>query len=99
MFLTILYVSNLGFADTNLFQWKFDGFNVTTSSNSIVFVDNILMTVQSLLSVNEFDTVESSVFLKPTKSNLYSASGTIMKTVFVLDILGEKVISASPKAA
>jgi hypothetical protein len=75
------YFTNLGFADTNFFQWKADGFNGSTNSNSIVYVDNILMTVQSPLSVNEFDTAQSSVFPKPTSGN-WNISSSVMISTF-----------------
>lgn len=87
------YFTNLGFADTNFFQWKADGFNGSTDSNSIVYVDNILMTVQSPLSVDEFDTVQFNAFPNPTKDNWNISSGEIMKTVAIFDILGKQVIA------
>ena len=90
------YFTNLGFADTNLFQWKADGFNGTTNPNSIVYIDNILMTVQSPLSVDEFDAAKFSAYPNPTKDNWNISSGAVINTISIFDILGKRVITLSP---
>lgn len=92
------FFTNIGFADTALWQWKFSPLNDSVDNSGIVYVDNIIFT-QNLLSTNEFSTELFSVSPNPTNSiwNINS-NRQIIKAVWVYDIQGKQVIAMTPNS-
>lgn len=92
------FFTNIGFADTALWQWKFSPLNDSVDNSGIVYVDNIIFT-QNLLSTNEFSTELFSVSPNPTNSiwNINS-NRQIIKAVWVYDIQGKQVITITPNS-
>lgn len=89
------YFTDLGFASTHFFQWKFEAFMQVITDPGIVYVDNIILT-QNPLSVVDFEISEFNVFPNPTKTNWSVISNAIINNVIVYDVLGKQVISLSP---
>ncbi|MCA0154142.1 T9SS type A sorting domain-containing protein [Winogradskyella vincentii] len=89
------YFTNIGFADTALWQWKFSPLNDSVDNSGIVYVDNILLT-QNLLSINEFETASFSVYPNPT-NDVWNIEGiSVMIKVALYDILGKEVLTITP---
>lgn len=92
------FFTNIGFADTALWQWKFSPLNDSVDNSGIVYVDNILFT-QNILSINEFSTERFSVSPNPTSSTWnINSNRQIIKTILVFDILGKQVIRVTPNS-
>lgn len=92
------FFTNLGFSDAHLFQWKADAFMGTSDPNSIVYIDNILLTVNDpSLSLNDFETAQFKVYPNPASEKWNVTSNSILNSVEVFDVLGKQVISLSPK--
>ena len=86
------YFTGLGFSSANFFQWKCDPFMQAVTDPGIVYIDNILLTVNAL-SVDEFATAEFKVYPNPTATNWTVSGNSPIKKVTVYDILGKKVTS------
>ena len=95
------YFTNLGFAETNFFQWKFDPFAQSVDNIGTVFIDNFLLTenVPTVLSVNDFETTQFKTYPNPTSSDWNISSNSIIKSVVLYDILGKQVMSLTPNAS
>ncbi len=91
------YFTNIGFAETALWQWKVGPLNLSVDNAGIVYFDNILFS-QNGLSVNDFDTTEFRVFPNPTNSDWTISGTSVMNNVAVYDILGKQVIALTPNA-
>ncbi|MFT5846742.1 MAG: hypothetical protein ACJARX_001694 [Psychroserpens sp.] len=91
------HFTNLGFSSANFFQWKCDPFMQVITDPGVVYIDNIIMTVNAL-SVNEFDTAQFSAFPNPAKNDWNISSSISINTILVYDILGKKVMTLSPNA-
>lgn len=89
------YFTNLGFASTHLFQWKFEAFMQVVTDPGIVYVDNIILT-QNPLSVEDFELAQVNTFPNPTNSNWNITSTASINTVEVYNVLGKKVMSLTP---
>ncbi|WP_411895764.1 T9SS type A sorting domain-containing protein [Winogradskyella sp. A2] len=89
------FFTNIGFANTALWQWKFSPLNDSVDNSGIVYVDNILLT-QNLLSINEFDTESFSAYPNPTNNDWNIKSNSFMSKVAVYDILGKEVLAITP---
>jgi len=90
------YFTNLGFADTAFFQWKFDPFAQSVDNAGTVYIDNFLLTVSEPLSVNNFDIAEFNVSPNPSNSEWNIKSTVNINTVEVYNILGKRVMSITP---
>ena len=92
------YFTGLGFSNTNLFQWKFDPFMQSVVDGDIVYIDNILLTTNDILSVDNFETAEFKVFPNPTNSEWNLSGNSVINNVAVYDILGKRVLSMTPNS-
>ena len=93
------FFTNIGFADTALWQWKFSPLNDSVDNSGIVYVDNIIFT-QNLLSVKEFGNEQFSVSPNPTSSTWnINSNRQIIKAVWIYDILGKEVLTLTPNSA
>ncbi|MHA7842697.1 MAG: T9SS type A sorting domain-containing protein [Winogradskyella sp.] len=92
------FFTNIGFADTALWQWKFSPLNDSVDNSGIVYVDNIIFT-QNLLSTNELSVDRFSVSPNPTSSTWkINSNHQIIKTILIFDILGKQVIRVAPNS-
>ncbi|WP_282043717.1 T9SS type A sorting domain-containing protein [Winogradskyella flava] len=93
------YFTGQGFSQANLFQWKVDPFMQSVAQGGIVFFDNIIFTVNSSLSTNDFELSEISISPNPSSEfwNVKTDSESIV-SVQVFDILGKQVLSLSPNS-
>ncbi len=87
------YFTNLGFADTALFQWKVSPLNDSVDNDGIVYMDNVLIT-QNSLSTNNFDVTSFSAYPNPTNDawNIETNNSNI-QTVEIFNTLGRLVKS------
>lgn len=92
------FFTNIGFADTALWQWKFSPLNDSVDNSGIVYIDNILLT-QNSLSINEFDIESYSVYPNPTNVEWYIKSNSEIHKVVLYDILGKEILTLTPKAS
>ena len=89
------FFTNIGFANTALWQWKFSPLNDSVDNNGIVYVDNLLIT-QNLLSTNDFKAGRFSIYPNPTNSVWNVTSDSEISKVTLYNILGKEVLSISP---
>jgi hypothetical protein len=92
------FFTNIGFADTALWQWKFSPLNDSVDNSGIVYIDNILLT-QNSLSINEFDIESFSVYPNPTNEEWYIKSNFEIYKVSLFDILGKEILTITPRAS
>ncbi len=93
------YFTNLGFADTAFFQWKVSPLNDSVDNNGIVYMDNVLLT-QNSLSTNRNELTSFSAFPNPTNRiwNIQT-NNTNIQTVEVYNALGRLVKSINVNGA
>ncbi|WP_412561694.1 T9SS type A sorting domain-containing protein [Winogradskyella sp. MIT101101] len=92
------FFTNLGFSDTNFWQWKMDPFMQDPGQGGVVYVDNILLTQGNPLSVDGFETTEFKAFPNPTNNNWNISGSTTIQTTTVYDILGKQVMALKPNS-
>lgn len=92
------FFTNIGFADTALWQWKFSPLNDSVDNSGIVYIDNILLT-QNSLSINEFDIESYSVYPNPTNGDWYIKSNSEIYNVSLFDLLGKEMLTITPNAS
>jgi hypothetical protein len=85
------FFTNIGFASTALWQWKTSPLNNSIDNNGIVYMDNILLT-QNTLGADSFDLAGFSVYPNPTNSswNIQLENSNI-QNVEILNALGQTV--------
>ncbi len=89
------FFTEIGFADTALFQWKVGPLDLSVDNAGVAYFDNILLS-QNGLSVNDFNTAQFKAFPNPTKGNWNISSSTSISKVSVYDILGKQVMTLRP---
>lgn len=87
------YFTGIGFAATNFFQWKVSPFGNSVNNAGFVYVDNILLTVNSLLSTNSFDVNTFKIHPNPANNILNIQAGSNVQSVSVYNILGQEVLN------
>lgn len=87
------YFTNLGFANTNFFQWKVSPFADSVTNAGFVYIDNILLTTTSVLSANTFTTSKVKLYPNPTSNVLNIESLGTIQTISVYNVLGQEVIN------
>jgi hypothetical protein len=92
------FFTNLGFSETNFFQWKMDPFMQDVAQGGTVYIDNILLTTGNPLSVNNFETASFKAFPNPTNGNWNISGTSVISKVAVYDILGKQVVALEPNA-
>lgn len=87
------FFTNKGFASTALWQWKTSPLNNSIDNNGIVYMDNILLT-QNTLGIASFTSSSITAFPNPTTDvwNLSVANSSI-QTVEIFNTLGQSVKS------
>ena len=90
------FFTNIGFADTAFFQWKFDPFAQSVDNAGTVYIDNFLLTQNDPLSVNDFDVAEFNVNPNPSNSEWNIKSTININAVEIYNILGKRVMSMTP---
>ena len=90
------YFTGLGFNNTVLFQWKVDPFMQSVVNGDLVWIDNILLTQNDLLSVDSFETSEVKIYPNPTSTDWTVQSNQTIDKIQVFDVLGQRVSSYSP---
>lgn len=93
------YFTGLGFASTNFFQWKVSPFGDSVDNAGYVYVDNILLTVNSVLSNETFTASQIKMYPNPASSVLnISAADQVIEKVSILNVLGQEVTSQQPNS-
>lgn len=87
------YFTGIGFAATNFFQWKVSPFNDSIDNAGFVYIDNILLTVNSVLSTNSFDANSFKVYPNPAKNLLNIDSASNVQSVSVYNVIGQEVLN------
>ena len=72
-------------------------FLITTSAGT-AYIDNIYFHNNAVLSTDQFETAEFSVFPNPTNGEWNINSNSEMSKVALFDILGKKVLTITPNA-
>lgn len=89
------YFTDLGFTDTAFFQWKMSPFGDSVDNAGIVYVDNILMTVNPLNNAS-FSQAEFSVFPNPSGDVWNITSEEKVTSILIFDNIGRKVMEVKP---
>ena len=84
------YFTNLGFSSANFYQWKGEAFMQVVTDPGIVYIDNIILTLNPL-SVDEFNTSSFKVYPNPAKENWTITGNSVINKVIVYDVLGKVV--------
>jgi len=89
------FFTNLGFADTALFQWKVSPLNDSVDNDGIVYIDNVLLT-QNSLSADDFDLASFTAYPNPTQNqwNIETTNANI-QSVDIFNTLGRLVKSVN----
>jgi hypothetical protein len=89
------FFTNLGFSDTSLFQWKFSPLNDSVDNDGIVYIDNVLLT-QNSLSNDSFEFANFNAYPNPTSDNwTINSQNENIKSVEIFNTLGRLVKSIS----
>ena len=88
------FFTNIGFADTALWQWKFSPLNDSVDNSGIVYIDNLLLT-QNALSTNDFSYTSLEVNPNPANNAWYIKGNSEINKVALFDILGNEVLIIS----
>ncbi|WP_438965184.1 T9SS type A sorting domain-containing protein [Flavobacterium sp.] len=87
------YFTGIGFAATNFFQWKVSPFGDSVNNAGFVYVDNILLSVNSVLNNNSFETSSFKIYPNPTSNVLnIEASGNV-QSLAIYNTLGQEVMN------
>ena len=87
------YFTGIGFAATNFFQWKVSPFGDSVDNAGFVYVDNILLSVNSVLNNNSFETSSFKIYPNPTSNVLnIEASGNV-QSLAIYNTLGQEVMN------
>lgn len=93
------FFTNNGFNQSELFQWKIDPFGQSVDNNSILYLDNILITGPvPLLSVDDNTVSKFKAFPNPTTGDWNISNTSAINSIAVYDILGKQVISMAPNS-
>lgn len=85
------FFTNLGFSDTAFFQWKVSPLNDSVDNDGIVYLDNVLLT-QNSLSTNNFDVDSFSAYPNPTRDAWsIQTNNSDIQTIEVYNTLGRLV--------
>ena len=87
------YFTNLGFASTNFFQWKVSPFADSVTNAGFVYIDNILLTTNSLLNNNSFNMNKVSLYPNPTSNVLNIESVGTIQNIAIFNVLGQEVMN------
>jgi len=87
------HFTGIGFAATNFFQWKVSPFMNSVDNAGIVYVDNILLTVNSILSNNSFNISKFKLYPNPTSNILNIEAAGNVQNIAVYNVLGQEVIN------
>lgn len=87
------FFTNQGFDDTALHQWKIGPLDNSILNDGVAYIDNILIT-QNLLSNNDLELPEFSVYPNPT-DNIWNieTNNTNIQTIEIFNTLGKLVKS------
>lgn len=89
----LTYFTGLGFANTHFFQWKVSPFNDSVDNAGFVYVDNILITQNSVLSNNEFSVSNFSMYPNPANEVLNFNAKSNIQNIEVYNLMGQKVLA------
>lgn len=93
------YFTNLGFSSTNFFQWKVSPFGDSVDNAGFVYIDNILLTVNSVLSVNNFESQNKvTVYPNPANSMFNLNANSNIEQVAIFTLTGQQVMFVQPNA-
>lgn len=93
------YFTNLGFSSTNFFQWKVSPFGDSVDNAGFVYIDNILLTVNSVLSVNNFESQNKvTVYPNPANSMINLNANSNIEQVAIFTLTGQQVMFVQPNA-
>jgi hypothetical protein len=93
------YFTNLGFSSTNFFQWKVSPFGDSVDNAGFVYIDNILLTVNSVLSVNNFESQNKvTVYPNPANSMINLNAHNNIEQVAIFTLTGQQVMFVQPNA-
>jgi hypothetical protein len=87
------FFTGIGFAATNFFQWKVSPFNDSVDNAGFVYVDNILLTVNSVLSNNSYNISKAMLYPNPTSNVLNIESVGNIQTIAIYNVLGQEVMN------
>lgn len=90
------FFTGIGFASTNFFQWKVSPFNDSVDNAGYVYVDNIMLTVNSILSNETFAASQIKMYPNPASTFLTIDAQEAIEKVSVFNLLGQEVISVTP---
>lgn len=87
------YFTGIGFAATNFFQWKVSPFGDSVNNAGYVYVDNILLTVNSVLNDKNFTASNVSMYPNPTNNIVTINAIENINSVSVINVLGQTVLT------
>jgi hypothetical protein len=93
------YFTNLGFASTNFFQWKVSPYANSVDNAGFVYLDNVLITVNSVLNNNSFDLTSFRIYPNPTSNILNIEAGAAIQSIAVYNVLGQEVMNRAANEA
>jgi hypothetical protein len=87
------YFTNIGFASTNFFQWKVSPFNDSVANAGFVYIDNLMFTVNSVLSNPTFTASQVRMYPNPSKGIVNIDAIDVIDTVSVVNMIGQIVFT------
>ena len=74
-------------------EWKVDRYRVDSNNGGLLFLDNIILTKNNILSVEDTNTFKSIIYPNPTSSRLTISAPKIINNVAIYNLLGKQVMS------
>ncbi len=88
------YFTGIGFDSSNFFQWKVDRYGLDTNNGGYLYLDNIVLTKNNPLSIEDSYTFKSIIYPNPASDNLtISTPNNVIKSVEVFNLLGKRIMS------
>ena len=93
LYIPMSFFTDSGMDSSKLFQWKVDRYRVDSNNGGLLFLDNIILTKNNILSVEDTNTFKSIIYPNPTSSRLTISAPKIINNVAIYNLLGKQVMS------
>ncbi|PQJ78702.1 T9SS type A sorting domain-containing protein [Polaribacter porphyrae] len=87
------HFTDLGFDSTKLFQWKVDKYNQSGDNGGFLYLDNIVLTKNVPLSIENNELLGFSMYPNPTNNVLNISAKGAIQNAEIFNVLGKRVKS------
>ena len=88
------FFTDAGMDSSKLFQWKVDRYRLDSNNGGFLYLDNIVLTKNNPLSIEDTYSFKSIIYPNPASDNLtISTPNNVIKSVEIFNLLGKRVLS------